>query len=214
MGNNKELVEHLIDGKVLKTPAIIDAFYAIDRGDFVPWDLMSEAYIDTALPIGWKQTISQPFTVAFMLELLQPKAGDRILDIGSGSGWQTALLAHIVGSYGHVTALEIIPELQAWGQTNVERYSFIQQGIVAMHAADGFTGYPAQAPYDGIIAAASAETIPLAWQRQLKIGGRLVMPLESSIVLYIKRSATTWDKQEYPGFVFVPFVHRGPGEEI
>ncbi|MCD6283661.1 protein-L-isoaspartate O-methyltransferase, partial [bacterium] len=91
------LIQQLISEGYLKTPEIIKAFREIDRKDFVPSYLKKEAYINAPLPIGFGQTISQPLTVAFMLELLQPKRGDKILDIGSGSGWTTALLAYIVG---------------------------------------------------------------------------------------------------------------------
>src|SRR3989339_1144097 len=92
----KVLVKNLIDEGALKTPEIIGAFYNIDRRDFVPEEYTKDAYRDSPLPIGYGQTISQPYTVAFMLELLAPKGGNKIMEIGSGSGWQTALLAHIV----------------------------------------------------------------------------------------------------------------------
>lgn len=92
----KNLVEHLRNGGYLKTPKIIDAFLNIDRIDFVPENLKEDAYLNIPLPIGKGQTISQPLTVAFMLELLGPKYGDKILDVGAGSGWTSALLAYIV----------------------------------------------------------------------------------------------------------------------
>jgi len=121
MQNNKELIKHLIARNVLKTKAIIDAFQAVDRIDFVPLKYLDEAYGDYPLPIGYGQTISQPFTVAFMLELLQPQKGDKILDVGSGSGWTTALLAHIVQEEGSVRGIELIPELVAFGKKNLNK---------------------------------------------------------------------------------------------
>ena len=111
----KYLIKELIEEGVLKTPSIIEAFEKIDRKDFTPEGLRDKAYLNTPLPIGYGQTISQPFTVAFMLELLQPQSGDKVLEVGSGSGWQTTLLASIVGNFpidgGKVFALELIPEL-------------------------------------------------------------------------------------------------------
>mgnify|MGYP001575730005 FL=1 len=99
------LIDSLIKEGWLKTPKIIDAFQKIKREDFLPDNLKDSAEVDAAMPIGFGQTISQPLTVAFMLELLQPKEGDKILDVGSGSGWTTALLASIVGPAGEVMGL-------------------------------------------------------------------------------------------------------------
>ncbi len=124
MRSNKELVEHLIKRGVLKTPKIIEAFKKIDRKDFVKEEFLEEAYFDTPLPIGFGQTISQPYTVAFMLELLEPKEGDTVLDIGSGSGWTTALLAYIVGNKGKVIGVERIKELVEFGKKNLAKYKF------------------------------------------------------------------------------------------
>jgi len=112
----QQLIQNLIDNGSLKTPEIIAAFQKIDRGDFVPDEVKNLAYENMALPIGWGQTISQPQVVAFMLELLQPQKGEKILDVGSGSGWQTALLASIVGDTGNVTAIASIPEVFAFGK--------------------------------------------------------------------------------------------------
>src|SRR3989338_8071025 len=105
------LIDDLIGGGYLKTPLIIEAFKKIDRADFVSENLRDEAYENYPLPIGFDQTISQPLTVAFMLELLQPQPGEKILDIGSGSGWTTTLLAFCVGKEGRGFGLERIPEL-------------------------------------------------------------------------------------------------------
>src|SRR3989339_1715567 len=126
MANEKlrNLVNNLKNIGVLKTPAIIEAFLKIDRADFVPEEIKNLAYFNEALAIGLSQTISQPYTVAFTLELLEPKMGDKILDIGSGSGWQTALLAHLVGKNGKIFSVEIISELFKWGKKNVESLGF------------------------------------------------------------------------------------------
>jgi len=200
------LINSLIKDGYLKTPRIIEAFKNIDRADFVPEDLRNEAYINAPLSIGWDQTISQPLTVAFMQELLEPQPGDKILDIGSGSGWQTTLLAHIVGPKGRVFAIELISELMEFGRKNVAKYNFIEKGIVKFICADGSKGLAEEAPFDKIIAAAAAEKIPEAWKEQLKIGGRLVTPVGSSIWLLAKISKDKFEEKEFPGFAFVPLV--------
>lgn len=131
LSSKKQLVQDLIFFKVLKTPDIIDAFKRIDRADFVPEKYRNEAYEDYPLPIGFGQTISQPATVAFMFELLRPKPGDIVLDIGSGSGWTVAMLASIVGNTGYVTGVEIIPELVTFGRKNLRKYPFVNASILS-----------------------------------------------------------------------------------
>ena len=123
MHSNQELVEHLIAHHRLTAPFMIAAFRAIDRQDFVPNNQKEWAYQDQALYIGYDATISQPSTVAFMLEKLEPAVGDKILDVGAGAGWTTALLAHIVGPYGSVYGVEIIPPLVMFGNNNLRAYN-------------------------------------------------------------------------------------------
>ena len=122
--SNLALVEKLISDEALRTPRIIDAFKKIDRADFVEVQYKDEAYGDYPLPIGHEQTISQPSTVAFMLELLQPATGNKVLDVGSGSGWTAALLAQIVGPEGRVFGFELVPELVKFGSENLAKYNF------------------------------------------------------------------------------------------
>ncbi|MDP2945960.1 MAG: protein-L-isoaspartate O-methyltransferase [bacterium] len=228
MANINPFVSDFIKQDVLKTPRIIEAFKKIDRADFVPLDLKRDAYINEPLPIGEGQTISQPLTVAFMIELLQPKSGDKIFEIGFGSGWQTALLAEMIGESGKVFAVERIPELFRFGKKNIAKYGFIKNGIVKAIGGDATLGLKRYAPFDRIIAAASADEIPDEWLRELKVGGRLVAPVKNSIWLYIKKSrqgptspklqrgergspkatAKEFEKREFPGFVFVPLVSR------
>ena len=216
----EDLVNHLIQQGYLKTPLIIGAFKQVDRQNFVPEDLRDEAYINAPLPIGFGQTISQPLTVAFMLELLEPKAGDKILDIGAGSGWTVALLAQIVGAEGNIIGIECIPELQDMAVKNVSKYNFlvsylrrladgagIAQNIVKIVCADGSKGYSKEAPYDRIIAGAAAKgNIPIAWRKQLKIGGRIVAPVENSIIVIDKIGKNKYSEREHFGFSFVPLV--------
>ncbi|MEA2113570.1 MAG: protein-L-isoaspartate O-methyltransferase [Patescibacteria group bacterium] len=208
----EKLINQLIRDGYLKSPQIISAFRKIKRADFVPEGIKKEQGEDfvneynAPLPIGFGQTISQPLTVAFMLELLQPEKGNNILDIGSGSGWQTAILCQIAGSKGFVHAIEIIPELKEFGENNAKKYKF---GNVEFICGDASKGLAAQAPFDRIIAAASAEEkIPQAWKEQLKVGGRLVAPVGNSIWMLIKKSARKFEEKEYPGFAFVPLVSK------
>ena len=222
------LVNSLIKEGWLKTERIIKAFQKIKRRDFLPDDIKNFAELNEALLIGSGQTISQPLVVAFMLELLQPKPGDKILDIGSGSGWTTALLAEIVGEKGRVVSIEIIPELKKFGEKNITRYNFIEKGIVNLICADGSNGYKKESPFNGILSSAAGEKVPSAWKEQLKNKGRIVAPINSSIWLLIKNPSPSFrlpsvpssvfsqqaeQKQgfkeiEYPGFAFVPLVTK------
>jgi protein-L-isoaspartate(D-aspartate) O-methyltransferase len=215
------LIENLISEGWLKTPGIIEAFRKIKRIDFLPEELKNLAELNEALPIGHGQTISQPLVVAFMLELLEPKGGEKILDIGSGSGWTSALLAYIVSGApnsklksqnskpkGKIIALEIIPELVEFGKKNVAKYNFIKKGIVEFICADGSKGYQKEAPYDKILVSATAKECCQSWREQLKIGGRIVAPISNSIWLFIKKSEKEFKEFEYPGFVFVPLIER------
>jgi len=206
--DEQKFIDPLIEQGWLKTPEIIEAFRKIKRIDFLPQDMKDLAELNEALPIGYGQTISQPLVVAFMLEQLEPKKGDKILDIGSGSGWTTALLAEIVGSKGKVIAIDIIPELVEFGKNNVLKYNFIEKRIVEFFCTDGSKGYQKEAPYDKILVSAAAERVCPAWQEQVKIGGRIVTPLGSSIWLFIKKSESQFEEIEYLGFAFVPLITK------
>lgn len=226
--SHTQLINELIQGGWLKTPRIIEAFKEIRREDFIPEDLKNLAYLNEALPIGYGQTISQPLVVAFMLEKLEPKEGEKVLDIGSGSGWTTALLAYIVSKEprtknqepnknqeprsndhkGKVIAIEVVPELVEFGKNNVAKYNYIEKGIVQFVCADGTKGYPKEAPYDKILCSASAKTLPEAWKRQLKIGGKIVTPIGTSIWVFEKVKEDEFLSQEFPGFVFVPLIEK------
>lgn len=207
-----ELIQNLKRSGVLRSPHVEAAFRAIDRKDFVPAEYHNEAYGDYPLPIGSGQTISQPFTVAFMLDLLDPRPGEKILDIGAGSGWQTSLLAHVVsekgGPTGKVHAIERISELCELAQANISKYGFIERGTVKFHCGDATRGLPNEAPFDKLIAAASASDIPAAWKEQLKIGGVMVAPVQASIWRYVKIGRDEWKAEELPGFAFVPLIQK------
>ena len=200
------LIDNLIQQGWLKTPIIIGAFKKIKRVDFLPEDIKNLAELNEALPIGYGQTISQPLVVAFMLELLNPKSGDKILDVGSGSGWTSALLAEIVGDRGKIISIEIVPELKELGEKNVAKYNFIEKGMVEFICADGAKGYEKEAPWNKILASASAKELPSIWKEQLKIGGRIVTPIDTSIWSFTKQSEKDFEEKEYPGFAFVPLI--------
>ena len=211
MFSYSDLIEKFVKEGVLKTPLIIEAFKKINRADFLPPVLKNEAGADSALPLGFLQTISQPQVVAFMLELLAPKPGDKILDIGAGSGWTSALLAWCVSQddkkTGKVYAVERIPELCEFGKRNVSKYNFIEKGRVEFFCQDGSGGLPGEAPFDKILVSAAAEEIPEALKEQLKINGRLVLPVKNDIVLLIRKSEREFEKKEFFGFVFVPLIN-------
>lgn len=199
-----ELINSLIKDGWLKTSRIIKAFREVKRADFMPEGMEKMAKINKALPIDYGQTISQPLTVAFMLEQLQPEKGDNILDIGSGSGWTTALLSSIVGKKGKVTALEIIPQLKKFGEKNLSQYDF--KDIAQFVCADGHQGYKEESPFDKILVSASAKEVPRAWKKQLKVKGRLVASIKNSIWTIIKVEENKFEEIEHKGFIFVPLV--------
>jgi len=199
------VVDYLIEQGFLKTEELIKAFRKVKRADFLPEELKDLADVNEALPIGSGQTISQPLVVAFMLELLDPKQGEKILDIGSGSGWTTALLAETVKEKGKVIALELIPEVKELGDRNISKYNYLKKGIVETFCLDGSKGYEKEAPFDKILVSASATKLPDSWVKQLKTGGRIVAPINTSIFRFIKTEKGL-DSEEFPGFVFVPLI--------
>lgn len=207
--NKEQLIEELLRSRYLKNPALLEAFQVIDRKDFVRDEEKGLAYENTPLPIGYGQTISQPLTVAFMLELLEPKKGEKVLDVGTGSGWQAALLAHLVADKenkkGKVISIERIEELKNFAEKNISKYEELKDFILLVKG-NGSLGFKKEAPFDKIIAAASAHKIPLSFKRQLKVGGRLVMPIKESIVVLHKVGQNDFKKREYFGFVFVPLI--------
>lgn len=198
-------MDELIQDGYLKTPALIRAFEKVNRKDFVGIKNEKNAYLNQPLSIGEGQTISQPLTVAFMLELLEPKPREKILEIGAGSGWQTALLKDAVGENGKIISLERIELLYLMARKNLEKYYTLNETLRVLHR-NGLPGYPEESPYDKIIAAAAGETVPATWKEQLKIGGRLVMPVGENIVVLDKKTSQDFGRREYYGFRFVPLV--------
>jgi protein-L-isoaspartate(D-aspartate) O-methyltransferase len=192
-----------LENIVLRTDSIINAFRIVDRKDFILKEYEKEAYGDYPLPIGFGQTISQPTTVAFMLELLQPKKGDKIIDVGSGSGWTTALLAQITGKKGKVFGLEKIPELVLLGKDNLAKYDFPNAEI---RQAGEELGLKEEAPFDKILVSAFARTVPEELVKQLKTGGVMVIPVNNDVLRIEKISNKENRIQRFEGFVFVPLI--------
>ncbi len=199
MISNKDLIKSLEEGGVLKSKHIKKAFLNIDRKDFVTEEYKDLAYMDTALPIGYSQTISQPYTVAFMLELLELKQGQKVLDIGTGSGWSTALLSNIVGSTGWIQGVERVEGLIEFGRGNIKKYNIDNAQIFK---TEGNIGVPGEV-FDRILVSASAEEFPEELLNQLKDDGIIVIPIKDSIFKFKKISNKEILKEEYYGFSFV-----------
>lgn len=160
-------------------PRVMDAMSSVKRDEFVPWAAKVAAYVNRPLPIGHGQTISQPFIVALMTHLMQPREGDRVLEIGTGSGYQAAVLAELVET---VYTIEIIPEL---AESAAERLAGLGFDNVHVKTGDGWYGWPDKAPFDAIMVTAVGEDVPGDLVRQLKPGGRMVLPLGSDWDQYL-----------------------------
>ncbi len=166
------MVEETIVARGVSNPDVLRAMRSVPRHLFVPPDYLDLAYDDRPLPIGYGQTISQPYIVAWMTELLQLKPEEKVLEIGTGSGYQAAVLAEL--GYVEVYSIEIIPEL---AEQAAERLRRLGYGQVHLTQGDGYFGWPEHAPYDAIIVTAAPDHLPPPLVEQLKEGGRLVIPI-------------------------------------
>ena len=203
-GLRQQLVNTLVD-KGIKNQAVLGAIGSIPRHLFIDSSFLDHAYQDKAFPIGANQTISQPYTVAYQSELLEVKSGDKILEIGTGSGYQTAVLC-VLGA--HVYSIE--RQLELFKKTS----QFLPKiGYVAKHLifGDGYKGLKEEAPFDSIIVTAGAPFVPKPLLAQLKVGGRLVIPVgdeDQIMTLYIRKGPKEFEKHELGNFKFVPLLEN------
>ena len=193
------------------SPRVAAAFAAVSRRDFLTPDQVRFAHLDRPLPIGHGQTISQPTTVRTMLELLDVQPGARVLDVGCGSGWTTALLAHLTGPTGTVLGVEIVPELVDFGRDNLARLPADGHRGTAriLPAVPGVLGLPDEAPFDAILVSAEADSLPDPLVAQLRVGGVLVLPVAGRMTK-VRREATGVDAVRLGAYSFVRLVSGAP----
>jgi protein-L-isoaspartate(D-aspartate) O-methyltransferase len=199
-----KLANVLID-KGIKNVKVLDAIRSIPRHLFIDSSFESHAYQDKAFPIGADQTISQPYTVAFQTELLDLKPNHKILEIGTGSGYQTAVLLKLKAK-----VYSIERQLELFKKTNIffKKIGYRPKKVIF---GDGYKGLPEEAPFDGIIVTAGAPEVPKALMSQLKVGGRLVIPVgvnDQIMTLFIRKSASEFEKKEFGSFRFVPLLEN------
>lgn len=198
------MVERLRDHYKIVDPRVLAVMNAVPRHLFVPVALRSQAYKDNALPIAGGQTISQPFIVARMTELLELRGSERVLEVGAGSGYQSAVLASLVRKVYAVERLESLGK----GAQAVLRSIGINN--VSLRIADGTNGWPVYAPFDAILVAAGGPDVPRPLTEQLEIGGRLVVPVgekrESQQLVRVTRTSTGFTRENCGPCAFVPLI--------
>ncbi|MEM4248434.1 MAG: protein-L-isoaspartate(D-aspartate) O-methyltransferase [Candidatus Nanoarchaeia archaeon] len=203
----KALIKELIEMGI-KDKAVLEAINKVPRHFFVPGDLLKEAYANYPLPIPGMQTISQPYTVAFMLEALELKRGQKVLEIGTGSGWNAALIAHLVGIRGKVITTEIVPELINFSKQNIKKFGLKNIKIIE---TDGSQGYAKEAPYDRIIVTAACLEIPIPLVEQLKERGIIVAPVGPSYnqeMIKARKVKGRLKRKSLGFFAFVPLTGK------
>lgn len=197
-----QMVETQIRDRGIEDDVILDAMRSVPRHRFVAADLRNKAYDDKPLPIGHKQTISQPYIVAYMTERLRPRPGHRVLEIGTGSGYQAAILAEVVE---HVYSMEIVAPLALEAESTLGRLHYEN---VTVRQGDGSHGWPELAPFDGIIITAAPDSLPIHLLPQLAVGGRLVAPVgkEKQTLFVITKTEDSYNTEIEMGVKFVPMT--------
>ena len=197
------MIEKQIKGRGVTDKKVIDAMKKVKRHLFVPEEMQDLAYRDSPLPIGHEQTISQPYIVAFMTEAAQLTAADRVLEVGTGSGYQAAILGEIAAE---VYTVEIIPEHAEAAEKRLEKLGYDN---VHVRQGNGYAGWEEQAPFDAIIVTAAPPEIPENLLEQLTIGGKLIVPVGSFAqeLKRITRTHTGYETEDLMAVRFVPMVH-------
>lgn len=197
-----QMVETQIRDRGIEDDVILDAMRSVPRHRFVAADLRNKAYDDKPLPIGHKQTISQPYIVAYMTERLRPRPGHRVLEIGTGSGYQAAILAEVVE---HVYSMEIVAPLALEAESTLGQLHYEN---VTVRQGDGSHGWPELAPFDGIIITAAPDSLPIHLLPQLAVGGRLVAPVgkEKQTLFVITKTEDSYNTEIEMGVKFVPMT--------
>jgi protein-L-isoaspartate(D-aspartate) O-methyltransferase len=201
---NEEMIDYLKNSGYLRTPRIIEAFRFVKRRSFVPKELMDQAYGDFPLPTIGDSTISQPSTVAVMVEELSPKIGERILEIGSGSGYNACIMAFCVGKRGKIITLEIDKAVSDFAKSNIQRTGLNNIEVINRDGSDGYRGL---SQYNKIVYTAAVQEVPETVFEQLKINGRLLAPIgygTQILTSFEKVSSTNFIRRELGSFLFVP----------
>jgi protein-L-isoaspartate(D-aspartate) O-methyltransferase len=200
----ERMIERLRDHYHIRDTRVLEAMRSVPRHAFVPEALQGRAYGDHALPISGSQTISQPYIVARMTELLEINNESRVLEIGAGSGYQTAILAKIAGQ---VYSIERIASLAREAQSRIRQLNIYNATVKCF---DGTLGWAANAPYDGILVAAGGPTVPEPLVAQLKVGGRLVVPVgetrECQRLVRVVKGETGYKQEDHGACAFVPLI--------
>ncbi len=202
------LVEEWESGRSVKDKRVLDAFKQIKRELFVLPEFKPDAYVDAPLPIPGNQTISQPTTVVLMLDALMVKPGQKVLEIGAGSGYDAALLSVLVGSKGKVITTEIVPELVGFAKKNLQKAKITNVKVVH---SDGSVGYAKEAPYDRIICTAGAPKIPMPLIKQLKEGGIMLIPVGPMHAQHMIRATKVKGeliREDLGEYIFVPLTGK------